>query len=107
MGTSQARSWLRAAAPLIMPSTERNEKRPKKLLVKVTVERSLGPMHVLVSPEQTVADLIKTAVEMYVKEGRRPLLCETDPKEFELHYSQFSLESKLFLHMLVFLVFSF
>lgn len=64
-----------------------------KLLVNVTVERSLGPIHVVMSPENTVMDLVRTAVEVYVKEGRRPLLQFTDPKGFELHYSQYSLES--------------
>ncbi|KAG0474559.1 hypothetical protein HPP92_014245 [Vanilla planifolia] len=67
--------------------------RPTKLLVNVTVERSLGPIHVLISPENTVAELIQAAVDTYVREGRRPLLALTDPKGFELHYSKFTLES--------------
>ncbi|KAI0489122.1 hypothetical protein KFK09_028964 [Dendrobium nobile] len=64
-----------------------------KLLMNVTLERSLGPIHVVMSPENTVMDLVRTAVEVYVKEGRRPLLQCADPKGFELHYSQYSLES--------------
>lgn len=73
--------------------------KPTKLLLKVNIERSLGPVHVFMSPEKTVGDLVKTAVEIYVKEKRRPLLKETDPDCFELHYSQFSLESKLLLYV--------
>ncbi|XP_010934683.1 uncharacterized protein At4g22758 [Elaeis guineensis] len=64
-----------------------------KLLLNVTIERSLGPVHVVMPPENTVADLVREAVEAYVKEGRRPLLPRTDPKAFDLHYSQYSLES--------------
>lgn len=65
-----------------------------KLLFKVTVDRILGPVQVVMSPEKTVGDLIKVAVEMYGKEKRRPLLTEVDPQSFELHYSSFSFESK-------------
>ncbi|PKA59966.1 hypothetical protein AXF42_Ash009650 [Apostasia shenzhenica] len=76
----------------IWPSAPATQ-RPKKFLVNVTVERSLGPIHVLMSPENTAADLIGKVVEAYGKEGRRPLLLVTDPKGFELHYSQYSLDS--------------
>lgn len=68
-------------------------KRLTKLLLNVTIERSLGPVHVVMPPENTVADLVRAVVEAYVKEGRRPLLPRTDPKAFDLHYSQYSLES--------------
>ncbi|EHA8589671.1 hypothetical protein COCNU_scaffold011891G000040 [Cocos nucifera] len=64
-----------------------------KLLLNVTIERSLGPVHVVMPPENTVADLVRAAVDAYVKEGRRPLLPLADPKVFDLHYSQYSLES--------------
>ncbi|CAA6666853.1 unnamed protein product [Spirodela intermedia] len=67
--------------------------KPTKLLLRVTVQRNLWPVHVMISPESTVVDLIKATVEAYVKEGRRPLLVERDPLAFELHFSQFSLES--------------
>ncbi|KAL5541042.1 hypothetical protein UlMin_042615 [Ulmus minor] len=66
---------------------------PPRLLLNVTIEKSLGPVHVVMSSENTVGDLIRAAVEMYVGEKRRPLLAHTDPRRFELHYSQFSLES--------------
>ncbi|KAL2547458.1 putative protein-like [Forsythia ovata] len=63
-----------------------------KLLVNVNIEKSLGPVKLVMSPENTVCDLIKASIEIYVKEKRRPLLDSTDPKCFELHYSQFSLQ---------------
>ena len=71
------------------------EGRPKltKLLVNVTVERSLGAVQVVISPESSVGDLIAAALRQYVKEGRRPILSSADPSGFDLHYSQFSLES--------------
>lgn len=65
-----------------------------KLLLNVNIESSLGPVHVIMPSDNTVNDLIKAAIEIYVKEKRRPLLEETDPKFFQLHYSQFCLESK-------------
>ncbi|KAJ0964160.1 hypothetical protein J5N97_029282 [Dioscorea zingiberensis] len=64
-----------------------------KLLLNVTVQQSPGPVQVMMSPESTVADFVRAAVEAYVREGRRPLLATSDPKAFELHYSQYSLES--------------
>ncbi|MFS8004948.1 hypothetical protein Hanom_Chr13g01231751 [Helianthus anomalus] len=81
--------------------TERVMTQPKltKLLLNVTVQRSLGPVHVLISPEATVGDLIASALRQYWKEGIRPILTSQDPFEFDLHYSQFSLESKLYLSL--------
>ncbi|KAL5817690.1 hypothetical protein ACOSQ3_026068 [Xanthoceras sorbifolium] len=64
-----------------------------KLLLNVNIERSLGPVQVVTSTEKRVSDLIKAAVEIYVKEKRRPLLKENDYNSFQLHYSQYSLES--------------
>ncbi|KAK4396767.1 hypothetical protein Sango_1513300 [Sesamum angolense] len=64
-----------------------------KLLLNVTIQRSLGPVHVLMPPEATVEDLIAAAIRQYVKEVRRPVLPSTDASAFDLHYSQFSLES--------------
>ncbi|GAB4859728.1 hypothetical protein Ancab_011205 [Ancistrocladus abbreviatus] len=71
------------------------EGRPKltKLLLNVTIQGSLGNVQVLMSPESTVGDLIAASVRQYVKEGRRPVLPTSVPAEFDLHYSQFSLES--------------
>ncbi|KAL8092528.1 uncharacterized protein At4g22758-like [Apium graveolens] len=64
-----------------------------KLLLNVTVQRSLGALMVIMSPESTVGDLIAAVIRQYVKEGRRPILGSTDFGDFDLHYSQFSLES--------------
>ncbi|MBA0821627.1 hypothetical protein Goarm_018471 [Gossypium armourianum] len=69
--------------------------RPKltKLLLNVTIQGSLGAVQVVLSPENTVGDLITAAVRQYSKEGRRPILPSTDASLLDLHYSQFSLES--------------
>ncbi|PIA54776.1 hypothetical protein AQUCO_00900985v1 [Aquilegia coerulea] len=67
-------------------------RRPTKLLLNVTIERSLGAVQVVMSPELKVAELVTMALRQYVKEGRRPFLLTTDPASFNLHYSQFSLE---------------
>ncbi|XP_019156254.1 PREDICTED: uncharacterized protein LOC109152995 [Ipomoea nil] len=72
---------------------ERAAQKLTKLLLNVSIQNSLGPLRVVLSPENTVGDLIKAAVEMYVKEKRRPLLPATHPSHYELHYSQFSLQS--------------
>jgi hypothetical protein len=65
---------------------------PSKVLVSVSVQRSMWPLHVMASAEWRVADLVAAAVGLYVKECRRPLLSSADPAAFGLHYSQFSLE---------------
>ncbi|XP_010473181.1 PREDICTED: uncharacterized protein At4g22758 [Camelina sativa] len=64
-----------------------------KLLLNVTVQGSLGAVQIIISPESTVSDLIDAAIRQYVKEARRPFLPESEPSRFDLHYSQFSLES--------------
>ncbi|OIV99290.1 hypothetical protein TanjilG_17100 [Lupinus angustifolius] len=76
-----------AVAEVVLPRL------PPKLLVKVTMMGSLGPVQVVLPPESTVGDLVAAAVRLYVKEGRRPILPSTEPSNFDLHYSQFSLES--------------
>ncbi|ONI06787.1 hypothetical protein PRUPE_5G080800 [Prunus persica] len=81
------------SVPVKLWSPPETHRRMTKLLLNVTIERSLGPVQVVMSQENTVSDLIKAAVEIYVREKRRPLVKETDPHRFELHYSQFSLES--------------
>ncbi|XP_050215206.1 uncharacterized protein At4g22758 [Mercurialis annua] len=70
------------------------EARPKltKLLLNVTVQGSVGAVQVLMSPESTVGELITATMKQYMKEGRRPII-SADASEFDLHYSQFSLES--------------
>ncbi|MED6155476.1 hypothetical protein PIB30_005681 [Stylosanthes scabra] len=75
------------------PMAEVVRREPPKVLVKVTTMGSLGPVQLVMPPESTVEDLIAATVRQYVKEGRRPILPSQDPSHFELHYSQFSLES--------------
>lgn len=65
-----------------------------KLLLNVTVQGSSGAVQIIISPESTVSDLIDATIRQYVKEARRPFLPESQPSRFDLHYSQFSLESK-------------
>ncbi|KAK6947657.1 hypothetical protein RJ641_001130 [Dillenia turbinata] len=83
----------KSSAPPEKTSTTTNVLRPTKLLLNVTMDRSVGPVQVVMSPENTVADIIKAALDAYAKEKRRPLFNETDPKRCALHYSQYSLES--------------
>ncbi|PKI78766.1 hypothetical protein CRG98_000833 [Punica granatum] len=90
---------LRSTAASIKPSSSgasvAAEERPRltKLLLNVTIQGSLGPVQVVMTQDSSVADLIATAMRQYVKEGRRPVLRSADPTGFDLHYSQFSLES--------------
>ncbi|WVZ17723.1 hypothetical protein V8G54_010705 [Vigna mungo] len=51
-------------------------------------------VEVVISPENTVADLIKAALASYMKEKRRSLLKNNYPKCYYLHYSSFALQSK-------------
>lgn len=74
--------------------TGNNERKPTKLLLNVNLQNSLGPVQVVMSPENSVRDLIKAVVEIYVRGKRRPLLASSDPRNFKLHYSQFSLEGE-------------
>lgn len=62
-----------------------------KLLVSVTVAQSIGPLRLLLSKDATVENVIKAALVLYAKEGRKPLL-SSDPTSFGLHYSQFSID---------------
>lgn len=66
---------------------------PSKVLVTVAVRASMWPLHVMACAEWRVADLVAAAVELYVREGRRPLLPSASASAFGLHYSQFSLQS--------------
>ncbi|KAL9263893.1 hypothetical protein AKJ16_DCAP15603 [Drosera capensis] len=65
-----------------------------KLLLNVTIQGSLGAVQVVMLQEATVDELIGAAVRQCVKEGRRPVLeAPGSTSGFDLHYSQFSLES--------------
>lgn len=78
----------------LLPVTEGLPRQPPKLLLKVTVLGSLGPVQMLMKPESTVGDLVETAVRQYINEARRPILPSSFGSDYELHFSQFSLESK-------------
>lgn len=77
----------------VLPVAEGLPRQPPKLLLKVTVLGSLGPVQILMKPESTVGDLVETAVRQYINEARRPILPSRFGSDFELHFSQFSLES--------------
>ena len=79
---------------LAVTSPEDRPRVPPKLLLNVTMQGSPGPVQVVMKPESTVGDLVASAVRQYVKEGRRPVLPTANPSAFDLHYSQFSLESE-------------
>ncbi|XP_047324931.1 uncharacterized protein LOC124928728 [Impatiens glandulifera] len=72
-----------------------DNERPKltKLLMNVTIRGTVGAVHVVISPELTVGDLIVAVLRQYMKEGRRVTIPSCDPDGFNLHYSQFILES--------------
>ncbi|XP_059290221.1 uncharacterized protein LOC132043766 [Lycium ferocissimum] len=72
---------------------EKQQYKLTKLLVNVNIQNSLGPVHLVMTSEKNVGELIKAAIDIYVKEKRRPLLTSSDPLCYQLHYSQFSLES--------------
>ncbi|XP_024638828.1 uncharacterized protein [Medicago truncatula] len=66
----------------MMPKMQTNDTvlRPSKLLLKVTIENSLGAIQMLMLSEDTVEDLIKAALVFYEKDKRRPILKNTDPR---------------------------
>jgi hypothetical protein len=68
-----------------------------RLLVNVTMERSLCPVHVVLGADATVADLARAAVAAYIAEGRRPPLPDDTNNVdaaalFELHLSKYPLD---------------
>ncbi|KAJ0973462.1 hypothetical protein J5N97_021421 [Dioscorea zingiberensis] len=90
-------AWRSDSSPLSLDrgsssATAKELKGPSKILVNVTVYRSLGAVQLMASTVWTVSDLIAAAVQVYVKEERRPILPTTALSDFTLHYSQFSLE---------------
>ncbi|CAL5036549.1 unnamed protein product [Urochloa decumbens] len=89
---------LERMAPLRMMAAA-DSRRLTRLLVNVTVDRSLWPVHLVLGADATVADLVRAAVAAYVREGHRPPL-PLQPggggdaaDGFELHFSKYSLES--------------
>lgn len=93
---------LERMAPLRVDAPASADRRLTRLLVNVTVDRSLWPVHVVLAADATVADLVRAAVAAYVREGRRPPIHHPrnaaggagDAADgFELHFSKYSLES--------------
>uniref|UniRef100_A0A7C8Z5Q2 DUF7054 domain-containing protein n=1 Tax=Opuntia streptacantha TaxID=393608 RepID=A0A7C8Z5Q2_OPUST len=80
-----------AASPVASPTASPKPKLTKVLL-NVTVQGSVGAVQVLMSPESRVRDLISSTLKQYLKEGRRPVISGSSVDDFDLHYSQFSLE---------------
>lgn len=73
-----------------------------KVLFNVNIQNSLGPVQVMMRPENTVGELMKAAIAIYVKDRRRPLLRSTDPGCYQVHYSQFTLQSEFSLQQFAF-----
>lgn len=86
-------SAMRNAAVNSPPKEEVKPKKLTKVLLNVMIQGSVGAVQVLISPELTVRELVSAAIKQYVKEGRRPVLSSAIVDDFDLHYSQFSLES--------------
>ncbi|XP_022887796.1 uncharacterized protein At4g22758-like [Olea europaea var. sylvestris] len=76
-----------------LPALPHGKPKLTKLLVNVTIQRSLGAVQVVMAPEATVDELIAAVLRLHEKGGRRPVFPSTSPSGFDLHYSQFSLES--------------
>ncbi|KAL0390023.1 UNVERIFIED_CONTAM: hypothetical protein Scaly_0359400 [Sesamum calycinum] len=55
-----------------------------KLLLNVTIQRSLGAVKVLMPLEATVEDLIATALRQYAKEARLPVLPRRAPASISI-----------------------
>lgn len=72
---------------------DRDDRRLTRLLVNVTVDRSLWPVHLVLGADATVADLVRAAVAAYAREGRRPPLAGAAADGFELHLDKYSLQS--------------
>ena len=77
--------------------SERPAPRLTWLLLNVTVEQSLWPVHVLLAADATMANLVRAAVTAYAAEGRRPPLPADDSAtdtaaRFELHLSKYVLD---------------
>lgn len=63
------------------------------MLVTVTVEGSPGPVRALVGLRESVGEAIRAVAEAYCREGRSPKLDPATVVSFQLHRTQFCLES--------------
>lgn len=65
-----------------------------KVVVNVTVEGSPGPIKTLVKLGSSVADTINLVLHKYNEEGRTPKLPSHSASSFDLHLSNFTLQSE-------------
>ncbi|CAA7391731.1 unnamed protein product [Spirodela intermedia] len=77
----------------LSPSQTKSVEGERKVLVTVTVEGSPGPVRVLVGLQESVGEAIRAVVEGYCREGRSPKLDPAAVASFQLHHTQFCLES--------------
>ncbi|KAI3813010.1 hypothetical protein L1987_17723 [Smallanthus sonchifolius] len=84
-----------SSSPELLPnSPEKNESYNKdaKVVIKVTVEGSVGPIRTLVKLGSSVNETIKLVMNKYNAERRSPRLDQDDMTSFELHHSYYSLQ---------------
>ncbi|XP_024995211.1 uncharacterized protein At4g22758 [Cynara cardunculus var. scolymus] len=84
-----------SSSPELLPdSPEKRERynRDAKVVVKVTVEGSPGPIRALVKLGSSVDETIRLVTNKYNSEGRSPQLDQDAITSFELHNSNFSLQ---------------
>ncbi|KAL4198895.1 hypothetical protein AMTRI_Chr03g48320 [Amborella trichopoda] len=62
----------------------------KKLLIRVSVVGSAGPLRMVVNEEERVGSVIKAAIKLYAREGRLPCL-GSNSSHMELYSSHASL----------------
>ncbi|KAJ4951427.1 hypothetical protein NE237_028259 [Protea cynaroides] len=82
-------------SPTLSPSPRISDVYGKdaKVVVKVTVEGSPGPVRTMVKLGSSVEDTIRVVVDKYREEGRTPQLDLDGVSFFQLHHSYFSLDS--------------
>ncbi|KAI3713351.1 hypothetical protein L1987_71928 [Smallanthus sonchifolius] len=84
-----------SSSPELLPnSPEKNEfyNKDAKVVIKVTVEGSVGPIRTLVKLGSSVDETIKLVMNKYNAERRSPRLDQDDMTSFELHHSNYSLQ---------------
>ncbi|KAI7754145.1 hypothetical protein M8C21_014889 [Ambrosia artemisiifolia] len=84
------------SSPELLPnnSPDKSEayNKESKVVIKVTVEGSVGPIRALVKLGSSVDETIKLVINKYKAERRSPRLDQDDMTCFELHQSYFSLK---------------
>nr|GEV01667.1 RNA-directed DNA polymerase, eukaryota [Tanacetum cinerariifolium] len=80
----------------LLKSSLKYRSKDAKVVVKVMVERSVGPIRAFVKLGSSVNDTIKLVMSKYNAEGRTPWLDHDATTSFELHRSYFSLQKASF-----------